>query len=249
MTGLVYQFRPGPEFIRVRRNRLYHARLGTSEFESRYRWNPELGGGSGRYIDRNGQMVSREVILGQLERVLVGAKGEMIEAAEDLLSGKMTVQGWYNLMARRVKVIHHMSASVAVGGWAQLGPADVEMVNELIKRHVGFLNNFATEVDEGIKSPKRFMLRVKSYADAGRSTAQEFSRVLAARNHQATHEMRVLGPADHCPTKDGLRGCVELAGRWEPVGSLPAIGETPCRHNCHCHFIFGRKVGSKIVEV
>lgn len=44
-------------------------------------------------------------------------------------------------------------------------------------------------------------------------------------------ERRVLGPAEHCPD------CLESARRgWQPIGTLPAIGDSRCFVFCQCHF-------------
>jgi hypothetical protein len=46
-------------------------------------------------------------------------------------------------------------------------------------------------------------------------------------------ERRILGLADHCS------GCVAAAAQgWQPLGTLPAIGDTPCMGNCKCTFMY-----------
>jgi hypothetical protein len=60
-------------------------------------------------------------------------------------------------------------------------------------------------------------------------------------------ELRVLGEADHCSTEDDpdgdREGCLELAALgWQPIGTLPKIGESVCIVNCHCRFAY-RKHG------
>lgn len=235
----------------VKAQAVSNVKLGESEFDSRYRWNPALGS-TGRYIDRNGRAVSSRVIVSQLERVIEGVKGEMIKNAEDLAAGRISAQIWYNRMGESVRIIHGVTASASAGGWAQMGERDWAIVNEQVKAQSGFLNRFGTQVDRGeVKFTKGFFNRVASYADAARSTGEDIRRRAAVTSRSATHEQRVLGDADHCRTdaRTGLKGCVDLAGFWAAVGSLPPIGQTPCGNNCHCHFIFGIKVGNDIVAL
>lgn len=41
------------------------------------------------------------------------------------------------------------------------------------------------------------------------------------------------GTDEPCPT------CIErLALNWQPIGTLRPIGDSECRHQCHCHFRF-----------
>lgn len=228
-----------------------NVKLGESEFDSRYRWNPVLGS-TGRYIDLNGRAVAARVIVSQMERVMDGVRGEMVENARDLVAGKVSVQVWYERMNDLVRTIHGVTASASAGGWAQMGEADWAIVNEQAKAQAGYLGNFAKQLDNGeVALTKRFFNRVGSYADAARGTGEEIKRRLATKTRSATHEQRVLGAADHCQTdrRTGLKGCVELAGFWVPVGTLPPIGGAPCGVRCRCHFIYGIKVGSDIVAL
>lgn len=217
---------------------LIYATLGTSEFDSRYRWNPELGV-TGRYIDRNGQIVKQEIITDQLEKVIVGVQSDMIGLALDLQDGKINVQQWYDTFKSQIKIMHGVSSSLAKGGWAQMGDADWQLTKDITENQISFLNNFATGIDDGtVKLDGNFLRRVNQYVAASRSTGEEIKRLSMVG--KATHEKRVLGPADHCHTDEGLEGCWELFKRgWELLGTLPPIGVSPCRQNCHCHFVYG----------
>jgi hypothetical protein len=230
-------------YITRARNRritlLAQAKLGTSEFDSRYRWNPELGT-TGRYIDRDGKIVRQTTVTKQLELVIEGVQNDAVALALDLQDGSISVQEWYNAFTEQVKVMHGIGASLAKGGWAQMESSDWKLTKEITKTQLEFLNKFAEGVDSGdVKLDGNFLRRVDQYVAASRGTGEEIRRKEMFR--KATHERRVLGVADHCTTdKTGLRGCVELAALgWQPVGTLPPIGGAPCRNNCHCHFEWG----------
>lgn len=217
---------------------LTYATLGTSEFDSRYRWNPELGT-TGRYIDLNGQIVKQEIVTNQLEIVIGGLQSDMIALALDLQDGKISTQQWYNTFKSQIKTMHGVSSSLAKGGWAQMRDDDWQVTKNIVENQMGFLNKFAEGIDkEEVKLDGNFLKRVDQYVAASRSTGEEIRRHTMA--DKATHEKRVLGPADHCHTDDGLEGCWELFKLgWQLIGTLPAIGQTPCRNNCHCTFVFG----------
>lgn len=228
---------------------LTYATLGESEFDSRYRWNPELGG-TGRYIDRNGRIVKGEVITDQLEKVIEGVQSEMTGLALDLVDGKISVQEWYDKFRLNVKTMHGVAGSLAKGGWAQMRDDDWELIKTITLENLDFLNNLAQGLDDGsIKRDGNFLRRVNQYVAAARSTKEEIKRKTMMTT--ATHEKRVLGPADHCRSQEGMEGCWELWKKgWEPIGTMPKIGETPCRQNCRCHFVYAiwvPGVGYKII--
>ena len=86
--------------------------------------------------------------------------------------------------------------------------------------------------DDGVIPAPWFLARSSMYADAAWGVAQDVFRARMGRDGYPL-ERRVLGGHRHC------RVCPELAGQnWSPVGSLPRIGETPCRSKCLCHFEF-----------
>ena len=138
-----------------------------------------------------------------------------------------------------MKIVHALSAALSLGGWFNVKPSDWGRVGSLTKWQYERLTNFANEIASGKQAlDGRFTLRVNMYAKAARGTGEEIARAVAAENGY-TKERRILGVADHCRTAGGLQGCVELAEKgWEPIGTLPRIGDTPCRTNCHCHFIY-----------
>ena len=87
---------------------LTYATLGTSDFDSRYRWNPELGV-TGRYIDRDGRIVKQGVVTDQLEKVITGVQSDMIGLALDLQDGKINVQQWYDTFKSQIKIGKNLS--------------------------------------------------------------------------------------------------------------------------------------------
>ena len=58
----------------------------------------------------------------------------------------------------------------------------------------------------------------------------------------AVEERRVLERAEHCESDEELEGCIELSEKgWQPIGTLPRLGVSPCRSNCRCRFDYRYK--------
>ena len=69
------------------------------------------------------------------------------------------------------------------------------------------------------------------YGQAPRGTFEEMRRRYERTSNGMTLERRILGAADHCDD------CLEAAALgWQPIGTLPAIGDSRCMTNCHCEF-------------
>ena len=216
--------------------------LGSS-LTPQYRFNPRLGS-TGRYIDRRGRAVSAETVTREMERVIAGTKREMQDISRQLQRGEISAQEWYDGMRGRMKTIHTLDAAIAKGGWQQMTQADWGAVGAVTKRQYQYLNNFVEEILSGKQAlDGRFLVRAGMYANAARRTGEDLKRREAAgRGYDL--ERRVLGPTEHC------RDCLEYAGRgWQPVGSLPPIGDSICKVNCRCVFEFARLEDGEIVPV
>lgn len=199
---------------------------------SRFRWNPNAGT-TGRYIAPSGRFVAQSVIKREMESVIGGVKREMQSLSKSLQGGSISLQEWYDGMRGRIKLTHSVDASIAKGGWAQMTQSDWGAVGQLTKRQYQFLNNFALQIADGTQPlDGRFLVRSGMYADAARATGEDMKRREAGRNGY-TQERRILGVADHCGD------CVDAANLgWQSLGTLPKIGDSVCRTNCHCEFSF-----------
>ncbi len=87
----------------------------------------------------------------------------------------------------------------------------------------------------------QFVARVERYGNAVLQVAQRINRGSAKRSQVAggfVEERRVLGPAEHCSD------CPPLAAlKWQPIGTLPDIGDSECNGHCKCHFEYKSKDG------
>jgi len=203
-----------------------------------YSFNPDLGS-TGRYINKaTGRAVSANTIANQTNRVIEGVRQEMIDISRQLQRGEITSQQWYWMVRDKVRVAHSLSAIVVSGGFDAMTAAKWGKVGGLTKFHYNKLNNLAKEINEGLPLNGHFLQRTGMYAEAARSTGEEVKRAKSESNG-STEEARILGQADHCTTRKGVLGCVELAAKgYQPINTLPRIGQTPCLTRCKCHFVY-----------
>lgn len=198
-------------------------------------WSPNLGA-SGAYINAKGRRVAELKVQAQLRRVIKGVESEMIDISKQLQNGDIMLQEWYDAMRPKKRIIHGLSGSLARGGVERMTPTDWGRVGGLTKADYGRLDKFAKALEDGLPLDGNFLNRVRLHAKAGITTYNEVKRGVAKGNG-FNEERRVLGNADHCETQSGLTGCKELARMgWVLIGTLPAIGRSPCHSNCQCHF-------------
>lgn len=203
----------------------------TNIVTSLFGWNQTAG----RYISLiTGRFVSFSNIRNQLELVITSSAGKMDNISNQLMDGSITLKQWQLQMMENIKLSHIAASASANGGWAQLSLADWKASSKLVEKQFTFLQKFADQIADGTqKLDGRFLQRVKMYADASRGTFEEMRRRYELLNNGKTEERRLLGVADHC------NSCLDAASLgWQPIGTLPSIGESVCLTNCHCNFEF-----------
>lgn len=82
-------------------------------------------------------------------------------------------------------------------------------------------------------SVAQVIARAQQYGHSVWQTTQQVTHAQAVVQGIMTQERRVLGhpKTHHC------EDCPPLAAMgWQPIGTLPAIGQTECGGMCYCHF-------------
>lgn len=152
--------------------------------------------------------------------------------AQSLISGQITVGEWELQMREYIRVIHTNAAAIACGGWENVTPSMWGFVGSLIKKQYAYLHQFALDIQS---NPAywlngRLLVRMGMYQKAEWGTFEAVLQRLALMSGK-TEERAVLGDADHCPD------CLDRHSQgWQPIGTLPRIGDSQCRTNCHCTF-------------
>jgi len=207
--------------------------IQSSSLTSDYRWSESAG----RYIGANGQFVAFSDVRDALESVIDASAVRMNILTQSLVDGQIPLAEWQSGMLEQIKLAHTASAASARGGWAQMGQSDWGAAGRMIRTQYDYLNNFANQIADGTQAlDGRALVRADMYGDAARGTFEESRRRYERLMNGMELERRVLGESDHCPD------CLDYAAEdWQPIGTLPAIGDSVCLTNCHCTFEY--KVG------
>ena len=190
--------------------------------------------GVSRYRDvRTGVFAPQRTVTMLLNRQITVAQKETRSLGAQLRDGKIDVNEWRDATRAQLKTIHATQAAKAVGSFDQMDKASWGRVGGKLQYQYKRLENLATQIDDGKQLlDGRFTQRVDMYGRAGYSTYTETKREGEAERGM-TEERRVLGNAEHC------NDCVEYAAEgWQPIGTLPKIGDSICLVNCRCHFEF-----------
>lgn len=202
---------------------------------SDYGWNERAG----RYVNLDtGRFVPRASIKAELEKIVAKSQSDIYAFSQRLQQGQITLGEWQLAMRDSIKAAHVASAASARGGWAQMTQSDWGATGNLIKQQYAYLNNFAAQVEKGLKLDGRFVNRATMYGEAPRGTYEAMKTRYETVYQGAVEERRVLSiGAEHCESSGDKPGCVELAERgWQPIGTLPRIGEATCITHCQCVF-------------
>ncbi len=181
----------------------------------------------------------------QLARLGVRARRAAVEllvdaAQRDLrtLSARLTpsttpdgVRDWRTGVWRRLRIVA-LALTAATLGDDITPQVELDVLRELLAQE-RLLDRFTRQVQSGQQGRHGGLLaRVALYASALRVVALAVERTQQIRKG-TREERRMLGKAEHC------RGCLAAAAQgWVPIGTLPAIGDTECKVNCHCQFIY-----------
>ena len=160
--------------------------------------------------------------------------------ATQLQSGDTRLSDWQRSMIDQIKQTQIAAALAANGGDENSSKVDYKEIAATILALLFFFRGFSKDIEAGKQPLNGFLfLRSDLYANAARSTFEEIRRYGMATYFGAAQEKRELGPAEHCRTHHGLKGCVELHDLgWVPINTLARLGQTPCRTHCKCRFIY-----------
>jgi hypothetical protein len=190
---------------------------------------------AGRYRDAaSGRFVTASAFVRSFDALLDGSRTRMAGLAGQLRGGSLSLAAWQEAARLELRSLHVVAGTLAQGGVQHMTPAAYGKIGQLLQVQYGYLQQVAEDVASG-KRPLdgRLENSGRLFAGAARDTFTQLQRD-QARQRGVQLEQRVLGQAEHCAD------CEEAAGHWEPLGSLPRIGDSACRQNCHCHLIYKR---------
>lgn len=172
------------------------------------------------------------------ERISLDARRQVGILADRFLAGTIGRLTWQDRM--RDLVVPRLYAGVAAMLGGSLSDADRAWAEAEVRRQLGYLKRFGTEIGTGDQSfDGTIRNRADHYGAAVWVAGQGALLRRAIEEDEATEARRVLGVADHCRSHGGLTGCIEQAALgWQPIEEVNPIGDSPCRSRCHCHLVF-----------
>ena len=203
--------------------------------EQRYGWQPGAGA-AGRYRDRvTGRFVSELTVRRDLDKYIDAKNAKLDSLTTQLRNREISLADWQTQMRNELRTAHTNAAMVAKGGRDQMTNADWGRTGRELRTQYEYLDKWAADIASG-KAPLdgRANWRAKLYGNASRDTFEQQRRAMAAEMGN-DEEMRVLHAKESCA------GCIQYAGYWASIGTLPRIGSQDCGTNCLCTMVFRRR--------
>lgn len=197
---------------------------------SRFQWNPA----SRRYHYRsNGHTVPPRTVRAAMDSAIERAAYDMGALTARLQDRTITIRQWQEGMADAIRTQHSMAAALARGGWHEMAPADWGRVGGRLRGQFAYLQRFANQLESGEqKLDGSLRVRCQMYVEASRGTYEATRRSMEAAGgmDEERRELHALESCDDCIAYAALG--------WQPIGTLPPIGESACSVNCKCTFSF-----------
>lgn len=201
--------------------------------EERYAWKPNAGS-TGRYQDRaTGRFVKELQVRADLDKYIDAKNSRLDDLANQLRNREISLADWQLQMRNEMRMMHNAAAMVAKGGREQMTHADWGRTGRELRSQYEYLDKWAADIASG-KAPidGRLNTRATLYGDASRGTYEQSRRAQAADKGNE-EEQRILHAAESCVD------CIQYAALgWQPIGSLPKIGDSQCRSRCRCTFSY-----------
>lgn len=203
-----------------------------SNTEHRFVWIPVAGGGIGLYFDTVRRvLITPEQLREYIDIYIENSYADVDEHTARLLdSGNLGV--FQTDMKDTLVIVHRVAAAIAVGGIARFTEKIAKRVGAEIVYHLSFLSGFAKDIKTGRSLGGIIKRRSRAYISAIRRTYEEIRRV-GAKAAGKKEERRILHAKESC------EDCVTYAAKgWQPIGTLPQLGDSICDGNCRCTFEF-----------
>lgn len=179
---------------------------------------------------RTGRTVATATVQAEIQTHIDAGKAVIDQLTQQLLSGDLTIDQWKLAVAGELKDMHGAFAMLGAGGRDNMTQAMWGEVGSRLKQEYIYLNNFAKEIEAGKLSEGQILARLKMYTNDAYGSFADAERTLNMNNGM-TEERAVLTGSNHCPD------CEYRAGQgWQPIGTLPDIGDTQCGSNDRCYF-------------
>ena len=125
------------------------------------------------------RIITENTLIGLRDTMIESWRGRVQDLADDLVTGKLTIQEWTLAMRREVSNIFSSEYLLAKGGRNAMFQADLDAIQEMLTTQYTFLQNFAEDVRAGELSQAQIAARSELYLD---SSTQAHERGKAGRH-------------------------------------------------------------------
>ena len=188
-----------------------------------------------QFRDENGRVISDARMRIYIDAMCAALALVFLTRAERL-KNEFTLENFqtWNIQSRvDIKSLHYAMMMVAFGGRSQMSNPEWLQAEEKIEFHTDFFTAFSQDVALGkVTMDGHFPVRTSMYALAGHSSYQDGVRIRET-NAGRTEEKRETtsgNPCIDCKTAKALG--------WQPIGTLPAIGNSVCLTRCRCYYLY-----------
>lgn len=179
---------------------------------------------AGRYRDQTGRFVARTVVTDARNQIVEHVRLKLRAISQDFTDGKITLAEWQLGFKDILKAGHTLAAGIAMGGKANMTPADWGRVGQQLRVQYEALQRFALQIEAGQKIN---LGRVDQYARSIRSTFLNVERLRIPATKRARWVRTKRESCEDCKEQE-RRGV-------QPIAMFPPIGSLRCRHNCGCY--------------
>lgn len=194
---------------------------------------------------RGGKYAPTKILPGRVHDVIEALIERNAEAARDLVGNvnEITIEAFEESMTALTRESVLQGIVLGAGGPGNFTTEHQTMFQELVGVQLQYLASFVDElrqdVAEGRTIDARTFNRAAQYAGVAYSAytqaqRQSVSNELNADNQgdeEGGFERRVLSADENCDD------CIAFAEMgWQPIGTLPSIGDSKCGDHCRCQF-------------
>jgi hypothetical protein len=190
-----------------------------------------------RYRDNlTGRFVGERDLERAILRALRAEQQRLVALGDALASDSITLREFREQSDGALREIHSYAAAAARGGWRHMNASTWGQVGARVRAQRAHRDKMIAQVRAGRQQFDRgFAHRLDMYAQAGKSTYYQHRNAVKKEQGRGEYRRKLSAIADHCESKGGRRGCVEVAADgWKPIGTLEQIGECACLTGCQC---------------
>lgn len=188
----------------------------------------------------NGKIIPITAIRKELSRFELSIAAVIDTYNNKLWTKEWTIFKWRVEMEKLIENSHMLLAAFALGGLAAaLGATSAKTTERRIERDMTAIKRYVFSLENNL------IVSLPMMGNRSRAYLRSFMvtyHLLSQRAHILagyTEARRMLSVAEHCRSKKGVEGCMEVwLKRWMPIRQMPPIGTLVCMQWCKCHILY-----------